>query len=165
VSRFANLSERLSADLPNDPPRPDGEEDETTTSKKKDKEKYNMTQEVTTAEAKGHAAGFKEATDRMNAVFASGHYAGREASAHVMLGNAKFSADEIIGVLAAQPKVEPAAINDTIDTEATERADLRKNLAENQPQSLGNEGGEAPKADDADPVIKAAAKVNAINGL
>jgi hypothetical protein len=163
VSRFANLSERLSADLPSDSTRPEGEEEEYMSSKKKDKEKEEMNYDKDKVESEAHAAGFKQANDRMNAVFASEHYDGREAAAHVMLGNVKLGADDIISILAASPKSETLATN-IADTEANAREELRKNLAQNQPQSLGNDGGETPKADDADPVIKAAAKVNKING-
>jgi hypothetical protein len=121
MSRFANLSERLSADLPKNPTRPDeDEEDDTTTSEKKDKEKKDMTTEIEQAKAEASAAGFKEANDRMNAVFASEHYEGREATAKVLLGK-NMSAADIIDVLATTPKAEkPDA-----DTDAAARAEVK----------------------------------------
>jgi hypothetical protein len=57
----------------------------------------------------GHAAGFKEASDRMAIVFASEHYAGREAYAHKMLGKAGLSGSDIVDLLAASPKAGLAA--------------------------------------------------------
>lgn len=49
------------------------------------------------------ADGFKEATDRATAVLASEHFAGREALATTLLGNAKLTSDEIIASLAVAP--------------------------------------------------------------
>lgn len=165
MSRFANLSERLSADLPKDPTRQDDEEDETTTSNSKDKEKKDMSEDIEKVKADAKAQGFSEGrkaeADRRDTVMASEHFAGREELAKTLLAT-DLNAEQITASLAAAPKAGAASV---VDADAQAQADLRDKLASNQPASLGTEGGEKPKADDADPVMKAAAKVNAINGL
>jgi hypothetical protein len=168
MSRFANLSERLSADLPKDRTRPDeDEEDETTTSDIKDKEKKDMNEEIEKAKAEGHAAGFKEANDRMNAVFASEHYKGREASAAKLLGK-NMTADDIIDVLADMPKVEQAALTDEQQREAAEEAgrkEMKDALELSKNSNVDASGAAAVSADDANPMLRGVAQVNKINGL
>lgn len=147
-----------------DPPRPiEDEEDETTTSKP-DKEKKPMTEELDKAKAEGHDAGFKAANDRMNAVFASAHYEGRETQAKAMLAKS-MSAEDIIDILAVTPKIEPSALVVEIDTEAVQRQAMVDAIAANKNSAIEAGGGDATKAEDAAPMIRAAAKVNEINGL
>ena len=150
MSRFANLSERLSADLPKNPTRPDeDEEDDTTTSEKKDKEKKDMTTEIEQAKAEGHAAGFKEANDRMNKVFASEHYEGREKTAQTLLGK-NMGADDIIDVLASTPKIEPSALLNSVesDPEATALAEMKDALAQTGNSSVEASGGASKKKEE-----------------
>ncbi len=158
--RFANLSERLSADLPQDPNRPiEDDEDETIaapeggakpTSKKKDRE---MTEEeINAMKAEAKAEGFKEANARMNEVFASEHYAGRETLAHALLSKNMTAAD-ICESLAAAPKIEPSAIGaETVEAAAEEaaRKDMKKAIAETGNSGLDASGGGAPKKSDKD---------------
>ncbi len=128
MSRFANLSERLSADLPADPTRPEDEEDETPTVSKKEKDK-DMSEEIDKAKAEGRSEGFKAANERMNAVFASEHYEGREAQAKAMLAK-DMSAADIIDILAATPKVEQAAVSDDVADKAA-RDEMKSNIDAN----------------------------------
>lgn len=150
MSRFANLSERLSADLPEDPTRPEvGEEDETTTSTSKDKEKKDMSNEIDQAKAEGHAAGFKEANDRMNKVFASEHYEGREKTAQTLLGK-NMSADDIIDVLATTPKIEQSSSDASVeaDAEAAARNEMKDAIAQTSNSSVEASGSASNKKDE-----------------
>lgn len=156
--RFANLSERLSADLPQDPNRPiEDDEDETIaapeggakpTSKKKDRE---MTEEeINAMKAEAKSEGFKEANDRMNAVFASEHYAGRETLAHALLSK-NMSAADICDSLAAAPKIEPSAIGaEAVEQKAEEaaREEMKDAIGKTGNSGLDASGGGA-KTDDA----------------
>src|SRR5690606_13083910 len=66
---------------------------------------------ISAATQAGHTAGFQAATDRMNAVFASEHYKGREASAGKLLTKASLlnaTSDDIIDLMADMPKSEEA---------------------------------------------------------
>lgn len=112
-------------------PNPDDlDGDETTTSTDKDKEKKPMTEEIDKAKAEGHDAGFKAANDRMNAVFASTHFEGRETQAKAMLAKA-MSAEDIIDILAVTPKIESSALVAEIDTEAVQRQVMADAIAKN----------------------------------
>lgn len=154
--RQAVASAEPVAGLPKqDPTRPyEDEEDDTTTSTKKDKEK-DMTTEVEKAKAEGHEAGFeaglKTANDRMNAVFSSEHYAGREQLAHTMLGK-KMSAEDIIEVLASAPKIE-AVETDPAKTEAAAEAaardEAKKAIAATGNSNLDATGGSGTTTTDA----------------
>lgn len=115
MTRFAGIQAALkpnaklsltedSHELPGD--QTDPEETETQPdSIEKEKE---MTEETEKVRAEAHADGFKAANDRMNAVFASEHYTGREALAQKLLAK-NMSADDIIDVLAATPAANIAA--------------------------------------------------------
>jgi hypothetical protein len=59
--------------------------------------------------AAGHAAGFKAGNDRMMAVFASEHFAGREAAAAKLLIK-NMTATDITDVLATLPRSPSAAL-------------------------------------------------------
>ena len=143
MSRFADLSSRLSADLPNEqnPNHPiEDDEDETaavpkTGDKSKSKKKdEDMSEETVTAE--DHAKALADATvkatadanARFNAVMASEHYTGRETLAANLLGNAVMTAEAITSALAVSPKIEPSAIgSELIEAKAEEaaRAEMR----------------------------------------
>jgi hypothetical protein len=145
--RAATLSAADDGDEDDDVPgqEPDEDDDETQlpNSRKKDKTMTDTTTkaDIDTARTEGHAAGFAEANTRYNTVLGSEHYAGREALAKTLLGNAKLGADEIIAALESAPKTEAAA--PAGDTEADERADLRRSLAAGQPGNTTEAGGEA----------------------
>ena len=128
MSRFSNLSRRLSEPMDDEPETPgcDPDEPETKTqeSKKKDKDMTDEEKAAITdaARKEGHEAGFKAATDRMNAVFASEHYAGREATAAKLLGKPSMSAEDIVDVLADMPKAEKQELSADQQREAAEAA-------------------------------------------
>lgn len=152
-------------DKPLNPDEP-GEEDRdtppTTTSKK---EKKSMDEEtkaaLEAARTEGRDTGFKSANDRMNAVFASEHYAGREAAAAKMLGKPNLSAEDIVDLLADMPKAEPQASTPTL-TEEQQRAaaeeagrqEMKAALEENKNSNVdaGTEAGKPDKRKAADDV-------------
>jgi hypothetical protein len=84
------------------------------------------------------ASAAKAATDRSLAVMASEHFAGREKLAATLLGSS-MSSDEIITALAAAPKGTSADADPDSDEDKA-RANLRKELAANQPGLTGNDG-------------------------
>jgi hypothetical protein len=91
----------------------------------------------------GHAAGrddgFKAATDRMNTVFASEHFPGREAAAAKLLGK-DMSAADIVDILADMPKVEPKADQEAANKAAEDaaRAEMREEMKKSGNADLGN---------------------------
>lgn len=114
--------------------------------KKKDTEMTNEEHEAAVAaasdkaRAEGKAAGFAEANERSAAVMASEHYAGNEPLAAKLLAKESLSADDIIDSLsAANPKTEGG--NASESNEEGDRAEMRKNLAAEQPETTGDEGG------------------------
>jgi hypothetical protein len=114
-------------------------------SKRKDSdmaEAENNAAAIEAAKKDGHAQGFKAANERMNAVFASEHYAGREATAAKLLGKEAMSADDIIEVLADMPKVEQAALTEEQQRAAAEEAG-RKEMRE----QIGQQGNSNVDAD------------------
>lgn len=138
MSRFANLSERLSADLPKDQTRQDyDEEDESTADPKEGKKKKEKPMAEDTVTAAEHASALADATAkataaataRVNAVIASEHYKGREALATNLLGNAALDADAVISALAASPNAG------TSDGDADAREVMQNNINKN-----GNSG-------------------------
>jgi hypothetical protein len=145
MSRLANLGSRIAAVAPET--MPDDEPAKDSGGKKKDEEMKDDDKPVeqTDAFAAGHTAGLKEANARMNAVFASDEYAGREKLAHTLL-NKGMAADDIIETLASATKVEPAAIDHVAVTAAAEeaaRAEMRGAM-DAEPNSGANDGGEKP---------------------
>lgn len=103
------------------------------------------------AREEGQKAGFTSANERMNAVFASEHYAGRETLAAKMLAKPGLEAKDIIDLLADAPKTAaPAAAegNDAELREAAEKAGREQMKA--AIEETGNsdiDTGSAPKAD------------------
>lgn len=93
----------------------------------------------------GHAEGFKAANDRMNAVFASEHYAGREATAAKLLGKEAMTAGDIIEVLADMPKVEQVALTEGQQRAAAEEAGRKEMREELGKQSNSNVDADADR--------------------
>lgn len=137
MSRFANLSERLSADLPKDPNRPDDEDDDdmSNANREEGKKKKEKPMADNTVSAEEHASALADATAkataaanaRFNAVIGSEHYKGREALATNLLGNASMDADAIIAALATAPKAETSAV----DADAEARRVMQENIDRN----------------------------------
>ncbi|MGF7152622.1 hypothetical protein [Novosphingobium gossypii] len=139
--RFDNFSQRLTAGLPaantqdvrgtEDFPAPPAEPEAEPTTSPDPEEEPDMTTdtpvEQTEAYQAGEAAGRKAATDRMNAVFASEHFAGREAKAAKYLGT-DMSAEQITTVLADLPAAQP--VDQAAVTAAAEEA-AREQMNEN----------------------------------
>jgi hypothetical protein len=116
--------------------------------KGKKKDQYMTESETNDAIASARAEGFAQATARANAVLASEHYTGREALATTMLANEKLSADEITTFLAAAPKAAAPAAPAAAETDdEAARAELRQNLAAEQPEPTGQAAEEEPQAD------------------
>lgn len=125
---------------------PDEDEDESEAGQKKKDKPYMTESEASAAIAAARAEGFAEATARANTVLGSEHYAGREALATTMLANDKLSADEIVTMLAAAPKAAtPIAGGAEADDEAA-RAEMRDNLAAEQPANTGQATEETAEA-------------------
>lgn len=125
-----------------DPAASEAEDDEETDTtmgdkkKSKDKEKDYMDDKAI-AEAKA------EVHQRYSTVMASEHYAGREALATTMLANDKLSADEIVTMLAAAPKAAAPVASEEGDDDGA-RAEMRQNLAAEQPGNTGQAAEDAP---------------------
>lgn len=126
---------------------PDEDEDESEAGEKKDKP-YMTEEEAKAAVAAARAEGFAEANARASTVIGSEHYAGREALAATLLANDKMSADEIVTALAAAPGAAPAAATTENDDEAA-RAEMRQNLAAEQPETTGQASDENSEAENA----------------
>lgn len=143
-----------------------GEDEETpsTVSKPKEKSMDDETKAaVDAARTEGHAAGIKAANERMNAVFASERYAGREAAAAKLLGKA-MSAEDIIDVLGDMPKAQaPSGLSEDQQREAAEeggRKAMKDALAETGNSDIDANGGGGRQQPDAGSVWdKAIAKV------
>lgn len=136
-------------------PADDDEDNEKTTendgapapskSKRKDSdmaEAENHAAAIEAAKKEGQALGFKAANERMNAVFASEHYTGREGAAAKLLGKEAMSADDIVEVLAEMPKVEQSALTEEQQRAAAEEAG-RKEMRE----QIGQQGNSGVDAD------------------
>jgi hypothetical protein len=138
-------------------PTPDepGEEDgalPTTTSTKKEKSMDDETKAaIEAARTEGRDIGSKSANERMNKVFASEHYAGREAAAAKLLGKPNLSAEDITELLADMPKAgAPAAVlteeQQRAAAEEAGRKEMQAALDQNKNSDI-DAGGGAPKPD------------------
>ena len=163
MSRFAKIQEALkstTAYTPNDDPVVPIPTD-TSTDKSQVKEN-EMSDEDKAANAaivaSAHADGVKAANERMNAVFASKEYAGREAHAVKLLGK-NMSADDIIDVLADMPKATPVAADPAVVTAAAEEA-ARREMADTI-HSTGNSNIDAGSSA-ASPVVDKKAEADAV---
>lgn len=119
-------------------------------SKRKDTDMAEAEQNaaVETAKKEGQAAGFKAANDRMNAVMASEHYAGREATANKLLSKEGMSAEDIIDVLATTPKAEATALTPDAAKEAAEaagRKEMQDAIKSGTNSDVDADAGQAPK--------------------
>jgi len=133
-----------------------GEEDgalPTTTSNKKEKSMDDEAKAaIEAARTEGQEAGSKSANERMKKVFASEHYAGREAAAAKLLGKPNLSAEDITELLADMPKAEAPkapALTDEQQREAAEKAgrDEMKAVLDQNKNSDIDAGGGASKPD------------------
>jgi hypothetical protein len=127
----------------------DEAEDAEAEPKAKKKEKEYMTEaEANAAIADATAKAKADERARFASVMASEEYAGRETLAATLLGNDKLSADEIVTALAAAPKAAAPAATTTENDEEAARAEMRQNLAAEQPASTGQAAEDEPQADD-----------------
>lgn len=171
--RLAAHRTSVSAEDPEVPNSPDApvENEPPVDPKKKDKEMPDDNEMKAAADAartEGHGAGFKAANERMNAVFASEHYAGREAMAAKLLGKPAMTAEDIIDVLADTPKVETSKLSaEELKAAAEEagRKEMQAALDETKNSDIDATGGGGAKPDkraQSDAVWdRAAAKVDA----
>lgn len=148
MSRFANFQQIVNAPLQAKTPVKDDESPETPAIAPDDDEKDDDMTDIEEAKKAAFDAGVKAANERMNTVFASEHYAGREATAHTLL-NKGMSAEDITDVLATLPANKPEAADPTADAlkkaeeEGARKAMLAMNAAEpNAPLVDGAETGE-----------------------
>lgn len=133
------------------PPAPAEEDEENPTTPVKDKPmptEEEMKAAVVAAETKARDEGTKAANDRMNLVFASEHYVGRETVAAKMLGR-NMSAEDIIATLADMPKAAgPTALTEEQRIAAAEtagREEMKDQLALTGNSNIvatGGKGGE-----------------------
>lgn len=147
---------------PDEPGEEDRDTPPTTTSTKKEKSMDEETKAaLEAARTEGRDTGFKSANDRMNAVFASEHYAGREAAAAKMLAKPNLSAEDIVDLLADMPKAKPQGTTPAL-TEEQQRAaaeeagrkEMKAALEENKNSEVdaGTGGGKPDKRKAADDV-------------
>lgn len=130
---------------PQTQPMPDDDEDEDESEAGKKKDKPYMTEDDHKAAlATARAEAVAEANTRMNAVLASEHYTGREKLAANLLANDALSADAIMSALSVAAKEAPANTTETDDEAA--RAEMRQNLAAEQPGATGQAAEDAPAA-------------------
>lgn len=162
MSRFAGLPAALKAtkatmEAPEDIEETEDDGDGTPPpAKSKQKEPVmadeNQSAALDAAKKEGHDAGFKAATDRFNAVMASEHYAGREASAAKLLTNASLfsaSADDVCAILADMPKVEHTALSEQEQREAAEdggRKEMKEALGKGANSNIDADAGKDGKA-------------------
>ena len=148
----------LKAEMEPDPADPDEEkEGEECSDKAKSKGKDKKKAGCEDAKAEDtFAAGYAAATERNKAVFASEHFKGREARACGYL-NTTMAADEIIGLLATDPKIEVGA-DDGLGGKIL--AEL-KNSNANVDAGVSSEN----KQQAASPMAKAVADINKRNGF
>ena len=135
------------------PPEKPGEDETPTNPKKKDDSMPNEDEAKAAVEAartEGHGAGFKAANERMNKVFASEYYVGREALAQSLLAKEALSADDVIGLLETSPKAAaaaPAALTEEQQREAAEaaaRAEMKAELGKTPNSDIDANGGTEP---------------------
>ena len=127
------------------------------TSDDKEKDQVDEAQHaaaVAQAREEAEKAALTASTARMNAVFASEHYAGREAAANRLLGKPNLTAEDITEMLADLPKTTPAAAlteeQQRAAAEEAGRKEMQAALAEgkNSGVDANNGGGGAdPKAE------------------
>lgn len=140
TSRFADLGRarpeaaKASGDADATPPVKDEPNPGDVPDHEKDPEMSEIdknSQDYLAGQKAGEESGFKAANERMNAVFASEHFAGREAMAAKLLNKSGMSAEDVIDVLADTPKAEPkeSALSDEDKRKAAEEGG-RKEMQE-----------------------------------
>lgn len=104
---------------------------------------------IASATSAGHTTGFKAATDRMTAVFASEHYPGREAVAGKLLTKASLlsaTSDDIIDLMADMPKIDKESSLSEADQKAAAeeaaRAEMKAELEKNKNSETNADGGQ-----------------------
>lgn len=139
-------------DLTPDSPGEDDGALPTTTSTEKEKSMDDEAKAaIEAARTEGRETGLKSANERMNKVFASEHYVGREAAAAKLLGKPNLSAEDITELLADMPKAQPAAATLTEDqqraaAEEAGREEMKAALDQNKNSDI-DAGGGAPQPD------------------
>lgn len=122
-------------------------------SKKKDCEMTDTTTDTEAAVAKARTEATEAANKRFSTVLASEHYAGREALAQNLLGNAALSAEQIVAALEAAPKAGAAELSDEDKRKAAEEAgreEMKAALAANNNSEVDANGdGKGGKPDTA----------------
>lgn len=149
MSRFHNLDARISEALAGEAdqggvpekieePTPDEPENEPAPEPETPPEKEQaMPDDTPVEQTDAYKAGFAAATDRMNSVFASEHFAGREAHAARLLGTT-LGSDEIAAQLEHFPKREElSAEAAAAATEEGGRAEMREAMANAGNADLG----------------------------
>lgn len=123
---------------PNTPDKPKGKPDPQPDPHKEDEE---VTDETPVEKTEAFAAGQKAANDRMNAVFASEHFAGREAHAAKLLSKG-LSAEDTIDLLADMPKAKPVDQTEAnAKAEEAAREEMREQMNKNGNVDLGADRG------------------------
>lgn len=124
---------------------------------------------VADARAEGHAAGMKEAQERISAILGSEEATGRETLAQHFAFKSDMSAEAAVAALAVSPKAEPAAPAASADPAAPEAAQTPFDAAMQQeaPGVGGNGGGngDEPNAEDASGDILALIRSNNLPGF
>lgn len=133
-----------SPDAPNTPDTPQGEPEPQP--QPKDEAPMADTTDTPLAEREDYKAGYAAAetaaNERIRAVFASEHFAGREAHAARLLGNAKLDAGDIIAELPNFSKAEANTLTPEQQTEAAEkggRAEMREAMTAAGNKDLGSD--------------------------
>ena len=144
----------VSAESPEVPNSPDGpDENETPENPKKKDDQMNdeeLKAAVDAARTEGHGVGFKAANERMNKVFASEHFVGREALAQSLLAKEALTADDVIGLLETSPKAAAtttASLTEEQQREAAEkgaREEMKAELGKTQNSDIDANGGKEP---------------------
>lgn len=120
------------------------------------------TNELETAKAEAHSAGFAAANARFAAVMASEHYAGRETLAQSLLANDKLSADEIITHLEAAQPAGDAGLSEEEQRQAAEeggRQEMQNALDEGANSNIdANNGGGMEPVSKVDSILAAQRK-------
>lgn len=154
--RFDNFAQRLTAAIPDatapedqdpknphtPPVEPEADPEEPTTPEPEEDQEMDVNSPEYQA---GMAAGMEAANTRMTAVFASEHFAGREASAAKMLGKPNMSAADITDLLADMPKAavaDPAKVTEAAEEAA--RQEMQAEMAKNKTVDLGADEGSKP---------------------
>lgn len=135
-------------------------------------EKENsMADETPVEQTDAYKAGVASANERMNKVFASEHFVGRESSAVKLLAKEALTADDAIELLADMPKAQPvAAVDQDEANKAAEEAGRKEMKAEmeksgNQDLGTGDDGGLPDTNAKADSIWNTARETNEQKGL